>query len=430
MIARLRGLRSGNLARLCSLADQGAQGVANILATAALGRCLLSDQFGAIGVAIGIYYFMAGFHRSAVVLPYITEHETFADAAAERRYHSDWWWFGLIAALGLSAVLVALALLLDLLRMWEPSWSWGIMPLLLGAMITPPLLCAEQTRRWLYKIDRADLVALVSLFSAAVLVMTAFATPLIGANARTGALAWVASGLFGTMIALLVLRPTAPSLARSFNCFHRHRHFATWLALTIIPYVFYSSATVVILIGIFDGPLAAAVFTAARTLTNPAVSFVSAIDSIDKPRAAHALATQGIRGLRHSVRRTRLLLIAVTGSYLAAVALFAQPLLDLAFHHRYSGITHDVRVLAAAFFMFCLNQPSETMLIVLRASRTMFVTRSATAVLTLALLFAGSGHGVAGMAIGMALAQAGNLLFLLSAERWVERRRAPAIALI
>jgi O-antigen/teichoic acid export membrane protein len=424
MIARLR---SANLARLCSLVDQGAQGVANILATSALGRNLPSDQFGAIGVAIGIYYFVAGFHRSAVVLPYITEHEVPASAAGARRYHSDWWWFNLIAALALSGVLVVLALALEMMRVGEPAWSWGITPLLLGAMITPPLLCAEQTRRWLYKIGRADMVALVSVFSAGILVATAFAAPLIRASALTGALAWVASGVFGTLVTLLVLRPSALSLTRSLNCFSRHRDFATWLALTILPYVFYSSATVVILIGIFDGPLAAAVFTAARTLTNPAVSFVSAIDSIDKPRAAYALATQGMKGLRQSVRRTRLLLIMVTGLYLSVVAVFAQPLLDLAFHHRYSGITLEVRLLAAAFFLFCLNQPSETLLIVLRASRTMFVTRSATAILTLGLLFAGSGRGVAGMAIGMAVAQGANLLFLLIAERWVERRWTPAM---
>ena len=184
----------------------------------------------------------------------------------------------------------------------------------------------------------------------------------------------------------------------------------------------------VVLIGICDGPLAAAVFTAARTLTNPAISIVSAVDSIDKPRAARALALDGISGLRVSVMRTRRLLVAVTGSYLAMVALFAEPLLGVAFHHHYTGIGGEVRLLALAFFLFCLNQPSETMLIVLRASATMFVTRSATAVLTLALLIAGSAKGVAGMAIGMAVAQAANLAFLYAAElrvseRWTTQRQ-------
>lgn len=411
------------MARLFSLTDQGSQGVGNIVATAILGRVLPVDQFGTIGLAIGIYYFVAGFHRSAVVLPYITEHVVHARPAASRRYHSDWWWFNVIAALVLALALVAAAGCLALLRLWAPSWGWGIAPLLLGALITPPLLLAEQARRWLYKIGRADAAALVAMLYAVMLTGGALILPHFWAGALAGALAWALAGLAGTVLTLFALRPARPSLSRSLDCFVRHRRFATWLSLTIIPYTFYSSATVVILIGIFNGPLAAGVFTAARTLTNPAVSIVSAIDSIDKPRAARALATGGIEGLRHSVRRTRLFLIAVTGSYLALVAIAAQPLLDLAFHHRYSGITLEVRVLAAAIFLFCLNQPSETMLIVLRASATMFATRTATAVLTVALLVAGSGHGVTGMAIGIAVAQAANLLFLLAGSAWAERRQ-------
>ena len=52
----------------------------------------------------------------------------------------------------------------------------------------------------------------------------------------------------------------------------------------------------------------------------------------------------------------------------------------------------------------------------------MFVTRSVTAALTLALLIAGSRYGVSGMAIGLAVAQGANLLALIVAERWVSRR--------
>jgi O-antigen/teichoic acid export membrane protein len=417
-------LGSNNLARLFSLTDQGAQGVGNILATAALGRMLPIGQFGNIGVAIGIYYFVAGFHRSAVVLPYITEHAMHGTADEARRYHSDWWWFNVMMAFGLALVLAALAGGLAILQPWAPRLRWGIAPLLLGALITPPLLLAEQARRWLYKIDRADAAALVALIYAGVLVVAAVVLPHLLTGQIAAGMAWALAGLAATVLPLAVLRVGGFSLWRSLDCFARHRRFATWLSLTIIPYVFYSNATVVILIGICNGPLAAGVFTAARTLTNPAVSIVSAVDSIDKPRAARALATGGLAGLRDSVRRTRLLLIVVTGGYLAVIAAAAQPLLDAVFHHRYSGITLEVRVLAAAIFLFCLNQPSETMLIVLRASATMFATRTATAVLTVVLLVAGSGYGVTGMAIGIALAQAANLLFLLAGAAWVEHRQS------
>lgn len=428
MFSRLQRLsHSENMARLFSLIDQGAQGVANILATAALGRALPNEQFGAIGLAIGIYYFVAGFHRSAVVLPYITEHAPELNAKAARQYHSDWWWFNVVVALGLAAGLVGIAGLLWVAARWHPQMALGIEPLLLGAMITPPLLFAEHVRRWLYKIGKPNAAAFVALLYALCLVAGAIILPYFHPGAFSGALVWLAAGMAATLAALIGLRPRGLSIARSLDCFHRHRRFAVWLSLTIIPYVFYSSATVVILIGLLDGALAAAVFTAARTLTNPAVSIVSAVDSIDKPRAAHALATQGIAGLRHSVQRTRLLLIVVTGGYLALVALGAQPLLDLAFHHRYSDITQEVRLLALATFLFCLNQPSETMLIVLRASATMFATRTATAIVTIILLVAGSGHGVIGMAVGIAVAQAANLLFLFGAAHWAEQRQSTSM---
>ena len=419
-------LRSGRLARLYSLGDQGAQGVANIVATSVLGRWLPADQFGAVGVAIGIYYVVAGFHRSAVVLPYITEHEPQGGAMAEHRYHSDWWWFNVIAGLALASVLLVLAGGLEAVCAWGPQallrWRWGIMPLLLAAVMTPPLLCAEHVRRWLYKIGRPDLVALASVGYAAGLVGAAYGLSHIRPDAVAGAMAWALAGLFGAMVPLVGLRPMRPVWSASLACFARHRRFATWLAMTIVPYMVYSSATVVVFIGLFDGPLAAAVFTAARTLTNPAVSLVSAVDSIDKPRAARALADEGMAGLRRSIRGTRWLLLGVTGAYLAGVAWFVGPLLHLAFHDRYAGIDGEVRLLALAFFLFCLNQPSETLLIVMRASATMFVTRSVTAALTLALLIAGSRYGVSGMAIGLAVAQGANLLALIVAERWVSRR--------
>jgi len=76
-----------------------------------------------------------------------------------------------------------------------------------------------------------------------------------------------------------------------------------------------------------------------------------------------------------------------------------------------------VQLLCAAFFLFCLNQPSETLLIVLRASRTMFVTRAATALVTLAALVLAIPHGIPGMAIAIAVSQLANILLLTIAER-------------
>lgn len=412
-------LRGGRFARLFALADQGFQGVASIAAMALLGRTLPHDAFGAVGVMIGIYFFVAGFHRSAVVLPYITEHETFADDGAAARYHSDWWWLSVAASLLLAALLLGLAGATAAVA--PSSGAWLVAPLLMGALITPAMLASEFARRWLYKLDRPDLAALLSLCFFVVLVGGAGVAAALRPDVWGGALAWLAAGAASTLVAFAHVRVASPITGASLDCFRRHRGFATWLALNILPYTIYSTASVVILIGALIGPGAAAVFTAARTLTNPAVSIVSAIDSTDKPRAARALAEQGVAGLRRSIAGTRHLLIAATGGYLGLVALAAAPLLQLVFHDQYPHIAGEVRLLCLAFFLFCLNQPSETMLIVLRASRTMFVTRLVTAIATVIALALAIPHGVSGMAIAIAASQLVNLAILFFAERHVAR---------
>ena len=65
----------------------------------------------------------------------------------------------------------------------------------------------------------------------------------------------------------------------------------------------------------------------------------------------------------------------------------------------------------------------------LRASRTLFVTRTLTAAVTIAALALGSRHGTMGMAVAVVAAQAANLLFLAIAEFIVERRHRPSAGL-
>ncbi len=412
-------LRDRRLARLFALADQGFQGLGSIVASAILGRSLAPDAFGAVGVAIGAYYFVAGFHRSAITLPYVTEHREPGDAGADRAYHTDWWWLNVAAALALAIALLAIA---ATVRVALPSQRWLAEPLMLGAAITPPLLAADFVRRWFYKQERAWLAAIVSALFFVALIAGALIAARWRADAAAGAAAWGVAAVVATLPALLVLRPARPAARRAWRMFAPHARFAGWLSLNIFPYTVYSTATVVILIGALLGPGAAAVFTAARTLTNPAVSIVSAIDSIDKPRAAAALANDGAAGLRRAIGGTRRTLIVMTGGYLAVVALFAHPLIALVFHGQYAGVEREVQLLCAAFFLFCLNQPSETLLIVLRASRTMFVTRAATAIVTLAALVLAIPHGVAGMAIAIAVSQLANIVLLGIAERHALRR--------
>jgi O-antigen/teichoic acid export membrane protein len=405
------------MARLYSVFDQGASGLANITALAILGRALPVAQFGAIGMMIGLHYFVAGFHRSAIVLPFLTVHHDQPGNDAARVESSAWWWLALAGAFALSVVLAIAAATVFAIGALFPCAHWLIQPLLLAALVTPTMLAAEFTRRWLFQIERADLVALFALVYSCLLIGGAFLAARESPDATAGASGWAAASMGAAVPALFILRPT-PIRKKDFGRIVReHRSEAGWLAWANLPYAVYGSATMVVLIGMIIGPVAAGVFTAARTLTNPAMSIVSAIDSTDKPRAARALAEHGPAGLHHAITRTRWLIALATGAYLGAVAIWADPLTRLAFHGQYPDIIAEVQLLALAFFLAGLNQPSETRLIVLRAGRAMMMVRTVVALLALAALLFAAPWGVAGMAAAVAAVQAVNLLLLYVAER-------------
>lgn len=406
----------GAASRLYALADQGSSGLANIIAFALFARALPVTQFGAIGMMIGLYYFIAGFHRSAIVLPFTTDHRAGRQGHLAHQEDSAWWWLGfaLTFLLSLVAALLGLAFI-PMGRVWAAT-AWMAEPLLLTAMITPAMLLWEFARRWLYKIERADMVGLCSILYFLLLVGAAWAASRIMPTALAAASAWIIASMGTLLVALAILRPVRADRSTTLRLIRDNKANAGWLAATNLPYSIYSSASIVVLIGILVGPVAAAVFSAARTITNPAISLVSAIDSIDKPRAARAYAHAGMAGLRSVVHRSRLSIALATGVYLGLVAIFATTLIAFAFKGRYAGLEQEVRLLALGFFLFGLNLPSETMLIVLRAGRTMLVIRTITALATIAALALGAAHGVSGMAIAFAITQAANFVML----RWVE----------
>jgi len=407
--------------RIHAIADQALQGGANILASAILARALIRADFGALGIAVGLYYLVAGFHRSNIVLPYIAEMGA-QHLNADPKAQNDWFWMNMIGIGLVTLAITVMVLLAAGAGIVRPDWHWIIKPTLLAACITPPLLLAEYGRRWLYQTDRSFTVMLSSIAYFMVMTSTAILVGHFRPVAGAGALTWVAASAVSAAVSLTALRPTTPRWASAVRCWLRNRHFALWQSATHIPYSIYNNASVVVLIGFLLGPLPAAVFTAARTLINPAISIVSAVDSLDKPRAARALASGGIAALRHSVNRTRMTLIALTGSYLGLVALLATVAVRVVFANKYPGIDNELRLLALAFFLMCLNQPSETFLIVIRAGPTLFAIRAITAIVTIVALAAARPWGLRGMAIGILLSQTASLFMLIAAERLVSRR--------
>jgi len=413
--ARLaRALGVGAYERLCALADQGASGVANILVFMALAAHLSVARFADVGMMVGVYYFLYGFHRSAVVLPFTADH---GEMAGRDR---AWFWLSALFA-GASVALVWL-LACALALIGPAALQWMVRPMLLAGVMSPAMLTWEFVRRWLYKMQRADLCALGALVYGVGLCGAGWALGRSGAQWAFEPLVWIIASALPCALCLPLIWP--PERGAILPILAQHGRTSLWLAAGNIPHTVYGSATIVVLIGAISGPMATAIFTAARTLTNPAMSIVSAIDSIDKPRAARALAMDGPRALLHTIARTRLAIILSTGLFLGTVALFAGPVADLAFHGRYAGITTEIRLLALVFFLFGLHLPTETLLITLRMAPQMLVIRAGIAVLTVACLLLGAPYGVRGMAVALCVSQSLGLAALLALEVSV-RRKAP-----
>jgi O-antigen/teichoic acid export membrane protein len=421
LVARLPGgARLNSLTgRLASFADQGIQGVGNVVVSAILARSLTHEGFAAIGLMLGVHYFILGTHRSGIVLPYIL---TSADAEARGGGHGrDWWWFNLSSVGVICALLIAVASAATLALRSYPDLAWIATALRLAAVVSPSLILAEFGRRMLYQMHRPATAAFCSTVyfvlnvGGAVLVFYCFRT------AEAGAATWIVGGLASAGVSALSVWPGRPRLGRAVTAWWSNRSFAFWQVLTNVPYSVYNSSAV-LLVGAFGGAIATAAFTVARTVTNPAISMVTAVDSMDKPRAARAAARDGVAGLKASIRRTRMLLLMLTGSYLGLLVIFAGPLLALAFGDAYRAQANEIRVLAVAFFLICMNQPSETLLIVCRQSRLMLTTRLLAAGFCVVAIFIGSKFGLMGVAIGLATTQLFNLVNLHMAE-WIAVRR-------
>jgi len=406
--------------RLLALVDQALIGGGNLVAMALFARILPKFDFGALGAAFGVYYVFYGFQRANIVLPYVLSGKE-ADTAPE----SAWAWL----ALWTSAALAALLGLASLALVWWPAAPAFLLKVVsYSAVMAPALLLQEFARRWLYQGGKAASAAGSSFLSLLVVVAGAGLILALG-TAAFGLAPWAfAAGALAASAVAFVRRPIRPSVP-FFNfadLWGRRRAFSLWQSLTHVPYVLYNNSYVLLLAFVI-GPVAAASFTALRTLLSPTASLISAVDSTDKLRAVRAFQTKGVVAAKASVDKTRIFLLALSVPFLLAVSVLAGPLQSFVFGPQYVHWA-EAWVMAIYYLLLAVNQPYETFMIVLERARTLFFTRTLSAIVAVCGLIAlAPRYGLLGAVCGLVLAQAVNNLALgLFARREMARARAEA----
>ncbi len=129
----------------------------------------------------------------------------------------------------------------------------------------------------------------------------------------------------------LLIRPSAEAPAAT-----GHYPFSLWASLSHIGFSGYNFGVQAMLANM-AGPTALGIFHACRTLLQPVNTLVGAMDTIDKPRAARAYASNGRIGLIKAMQTALTILFLTGGLYIATIYLLDSWLLALVFGTQYSG---------------------------------------------------------------------------------------------
>lgn len=406
--------------RMAGLMDQAGYSLASFVQTVLYARLLPADAFGLFAMVLSTVLLAQTLQRCMVVLPMVV-------SLADRERGGIRGWLQLNAWVLLGAVL---ALLLAAAALhWWPAGNRVNLPQMLGlaACALPAVFAFEFVRRALYAEQLHRRVPL----QAAVY----FSLQLGGAwwvshwlpQAWAAVLVLVVANLLAAAVGAAALtwrrRDGEPGAAQLFS---RYRTDMGWSLAAAVPYAGYSTGMPLI-VGLLLGPAAAGVFTATRLLLAPVTTLISAVDSVDKPKAARSLRDGGTAGLARSLRGTARSLLLLGGGYVLAVALFYQPLLVLMLGPKMAAAAQGAWVWLLVGLLMMLGQPMETGLLVLRRTRWNFLSRLAALCASLAVLWLAL-HGL-GQTAGVVAVATGWLVSTLSAAwllRLALRRHVPA----
>lgn len=378
--------------RLLSLLEQALISLANFAGLLALARAFGGAEFGLYSFAYLSLMLILNVQRSLVVVPFIIHSAEGDHLAREGRL---WRRLNALVTLGCAALLAAAAAIVPIVG--GPHWM--AVALLASALFVPGSFAYEFFRRWAiqrHEYGRTVLAAgcYLVLFGAGILV----AVKLHSLAAAVAALMVACGG------AALICRPRpmawlpGPSFA---DFLHEIAGFLGWSLLSNLAYNGYYYLPPLIL-GALAGPLPVAVYQAMRNFTQPLNILGTAVDNFDKPRAARAMARQGIDGMWRQLLRTTVALVALGGPYMVLLAFFGEPLIGLVYADKYGDQVQILHLWILWNICSIAVYPLETALFVTRRPDLLFRGRMVAAVIGVGVtLIAAAPLGVVGTLYGL-----------------------------
>jgi O-antigen/teichoic acid export membrane protein len=402
--------------RLAALIEQGLVSAANFVALVQFARTLGAADWGTFGFAYSLLLFAQGFQRALVTIPMVP----FSTRSGWDTHRTRW----LRGNTGL--VLATLLLLLAAAAASAAAGGgWLQRSLLMAALLAPCVFLHEFARRAAVQERRFGTLAVMGAAYALVMLLASMGATEFGASGAATpwapwgpALAFAGAAVAAAVAYRVVTRrsvawvtgsPPAPAEAG-------YGRFGAWALASHLGYSGYNFGVQAILAAL-AGPAAVGAFHACRTLVQPVAVLMTAIDSIDKPRAAAALQHGGWPALRNALLHNQRWAALLVLPFLAGVALAAAPALRLFYGELYATQQAVVWMACLAALAALVAQPVESGLYVARRTRELFLARCVAAVLGLAsagwlVPLHGASGACAAVALGFAVAATFGAFFL------------------
>lgn len=357
--------------RWLSLLEQGLISGANFIALLLLARHLEPREFGVFSFAWLALQFTINIHRSAVVVPFVI----YTARSGGLELDGGAW-----RQLNAAAILIGFSVLAAggwaLPRLGGPAWMGT--SIFLAAAFVGPSLGYEFRRRWLIQSDRYGRAVMVGGAYCTIIVVGVLVTSKQG-NLFGAVAAFVTANSVGWGLAK-VLAPKLPhGTPTSFVVFIRRLFgFIGWSVMGNLAYNGYYHVPP-LLLGAIAGPVPVATFQALRSFMQPLATISTAIDNFDKPRAARALAAQGVAGLKIALAGTTGALIGFSGPYLVTMLVAGGKMVEVVYGHRYGDPRSVLAWLAAMHVATIAAYPLETSLLLMGRPQLVFKGRAIAA---------------------------------------------------
>lgn len=399
--------------RSATLFEQALVSATGFLALLFFARHLPTADWATLSFAFGLLLVAQGMQLSIVILPMISFSQ---GALLDRDTQAHWTWLNRVVLL----VMLAIAVLAAGLVHWRgPNWMGD--SFLYAALLMPPAFSYEYVRRRLILARQFNTLARCGVaYAMGVALGVAASVVSDGPPIRVALSHWPGM-LFAFYVSGLRdrIRWAAPS-ALWLSPLKAFAPSAVGSSLAMAGY----SVAVQALLGGLAGAAAVASFNATRMLIQPVNTLIGAFNNLDMPNSAKAYALGG-RSLVRFQLRSIVRLVSIGGVYLAAVSLFAEPLLAWLFEGRYN----DSRLVWAWVLVGLLMMvvtPTENAFYVTRQTHRLFLSRLAAAAVGCSCAYFsiplwGTIGGVLSIAAGWLTALLGG-----AAALWSLRQARPA----